>query len=151
MKIIITVILLLVASSIANAQSDKMFLSTPLNDTLIASSDTIVVDTLSKIAPHYSKWYKYIYLVVKDTGTTGTADSVVVEIWDKNKQVWLPVGLTDMLLNVSCTASYRNGVTNMYRLNVNHGDIIRRVLTNSGAGYVANRTVLSWLYLVNTY
>lgn len=142
----------LILSSAIYAQQDKDYRYTTFNDTLIAGTDSIVVDTLA----NFGGIHNYIYLISQDTGATYT-DSIIVEGYDTYLSQWITCGMVNMKTNVSCTSTNTAPVSpetiavTAYLVNVKYFNIIRQRLINSGAGYIAGRRNLSHYYLVNVY
>jgi hypothetical protein len=114
-------------------------------DTLIAGTDSLVVDTLKGFT-------KYSVLSVKDTGSTYT-DTVFVEVYDKMLATWIRIGVRNLLDYTDYQlASPGAGVDRMYLILFPAGSkdiIIRQRLGN--AQYVAGRRVLTSLRQVNNY
>lgn len=149
-------ILAFILSDIAYGQTGKAIIFAPMRDTIVSDNgtgttgDTIVVDTLSRISPNFNPWYDEVYLMVHDTGATGTVDSIAVEVWSKSYQNWIRVGVVDMNYNTSAIATFRGTGVVLYRVNIKYFDIIRARLTNSGAGFMAGRRVLTqWVLIKN--
>lgn len=142
----------LILSSAIYAQQDKDYRYTTFNDTLVAGTDSIVVDTLA----NFGGIHNYVYLISQDTGATYT-DSIVVEGYDTYLSQWIPCGMVNMRTNVACTSTNTAPVSpetvavTAYLVNVKYFNIIRQRLINSGAGYIAGRRNLSHYYLVNVY
>lgn len=142
MKTLLIAVFMLIAICV-NAQQDKDARTLRATDTLIAQSDTLVVDTLTQYA-------NKVYLMVQDTGATYT-DSVVVETWNAQLQLWFSVGMVNMTTKVACANSNTPNANTMYELNINHFDIIRQRLINTGAGSISGKRVLTSLMLVQSY
>lgn len=147
------ILALLVILSIQNCYSQSPdYRYTVPNDTLIAGTDSIAVDTLS----NWGGMHNYVYLISQDTGSTYT-DSIVVEGWDTYAQSWIACGMVNMKTNVACTSTNTAPVSpetvavTAYLINVKFFNIIRQRLINSGAGYVAGRKNISHYYLIQTY
>ncbi len=145
------VILFLLFSAIAFSQQQD-YRYTTFNDTLIAGTDSIVVDTLA----NFGGIHNYIYLISQDTGSTYT-DSIIVEGYDTYLSQWITCGMVNMKTNVACTSTNTPPVSpdtisvTAYLVNVKFFNIIRQRLINSGAGWITGRRNLSHYYLVNVY
>lgn len=130
-----TFLMILAGSAHSQTLIDKMVQS----DTLVAGTDTLVVDTLNAK-------YQYVYVTVSDTGATNT-DSVAFESWDSKLQAWVRVGAVSMYDNTSISVTSSSNAVRMYLLNDTGIEILRQRLIN--VVYVAGRRVLTSLKLIN--
>ncbi len=144
------ILALLVILSIQNCYSQSPdYRYTVPNDTLIAGTDSIVVDTLS----NFGGIHNFVYLISRDTGTTYT-DSIIVEGYDTYFGTWVSCGMTNMKTGVHCTATNTVPVSpdtqsiTAYLIDVKYFNIIRQRLINTGAGFISGRRNLTNWYLV---
>lgn len=86
-KIIIAIILMLAVKAYSQDFADTFIMS----DTLIAGTDSLVIDTL------YGN-YENVYVSVSDTQATAK-DSVAFESWDEKLQTWIRVGAVNTFDN----------------------------------------------------
>lgn len=140
------VILLFLICSSVYSQQDKDYRFTTAGDTLIAGTDSIVVDTLA----NWGGLHNYVYLISNDTGATYT-DSIIVEGYDTYAGAWVSCGMVNMSTNVACTSTNTPNALTAYLINVKYFNIIRQRLINTGAGYIAGRKNISHYYLIQTY
>lgn len=122
MKKIIIVMFLFLAIGTGYSQTDAYFQS----DTLIAGTDSLVIDTL------YGR-YDNVYVNVIDTQATAL-DSVAFESWDYKLQAWIRVGAVNTFNNVSVMS----GVAI-----INHP---RKYLLNDKAIYILRQRLLQGSY-----
>ena len=135
------ILLLLLTAGIYSQPIDRWVQS----DTLIAGTDTLVVDTLKGFT-------KYCILGVSDTGSTYT-DSIYVEIYDKKLAVWMRVGVRNLLDYTDYQVAVAGaGSDRMFLILFPAGSadiIIRQRLAN--ATFTNGKRTLTSLRQVNNY
>lgn len=127
------------------AQAQENYDTWIMNDTLIAGTDTLCVDTLKTFV-------KYAILTVSDTGTT-INDSVGVEIYNPKQAVWVRVGVREMMSWTDMPNAYPGGGnTRMFLIlfPAFSGEtyIRQRLLTST---FTSGNRVLTSLKLVNNF
>lgn len=135
MKTIIIAILLLIGTQAYSQRSNRPVLS----DTIVTGLDTIVVDTLN------ANWTN-VYVTVNDTGATHT-DSVAVESWDAELEIWVRIGAWDTYTNTFVSVLAAVNTARKYLLDDKGIYILRLRLIN--AIYVSGRRVQTDLNLIN--
>lgn len=105
--IVVLVLLLVFAGSLQDSQ-DSGSITHPMYDTLIAGTDSLVVDTLN------GNWGKVI-VTVTDTGSTFT-DSIFFESYSIQQGEWVRMGATDLLTGSITTVGANAGTSRMYEM-----------------------------------
>lgn len=142
MKTLIVALFLFIAGSLLGQTSPSVKIF-PIYDTIIAGTDSIVVDTVGGK-------YPTLILEVTDTGSTYT-DSIMVEVrktFYTGDTTWYSVNVKDLKDTTSTNVISRIGrtgtwasanSTRVYQVMFPVVGFIRYRLLNNGAGYVAGR------------